>query len=87
MNEPDTVSITQNSLQYNDDNTAYVYVKDENGKLTEKTLTLGASDGVYVQVTRGLSDGDIIFYPQKFAFDMEDMDSMRDARNSMMLGE
>ena len=87
VNEPDTVSVTQNSLQYRDDNTAYVYVKDENGKLKEKTLTLGASDGVYVQVTEGLSEGDVIFYPQKFAFDMEDMDSMRDARNSMMLGE
>ncbi len=87
VNEPDTVSITQNSLQYREDNTAYVYVKDESGKLTEKSLTLGASDGVYVQVTEGLSEGDIIFYPQKYAFDMEDMDSMRDARNSMMLGE
>ncbi len=87
VNELDTVSITQSSLQYNDDNTAYIYVKDESGKLIEKTLTLGASDGVYVQVTEGLSDGDVIFYPQKLAFDMEDMDSMRDARNSMMLGE
>lgn len=87
VNEPDTVSVTQNSLQYRDDNTAYIYVKDESGKLTEKTLTLGASDGVYVQVTEGLSEGDVIFYPQKYAFDMEDMDSMRDARNSMMLGE
>ena len=87
VNEPDTVSVTQNSLQYRDDNTAYIYVKDESGKLTEKTLTLGASDGVYVQVTEGLSEGDVIFYPQKFTFDMEDMDSMRDARNSMMLGE
>ena len=87
VNEPDTVSVTQNSLQYRDDNTAYVYVKDESGKLTEKSLTLGASDGVYVQVTEGLSEGDVIFYPQKYAFDMEDMDSMRDARNSMMLGE
>ena len=87
VNEPDAVSITQNSLQYREDNTAYVYVKDESGKLTEKSLTLGASDGVYVQVTEGLSEGDVIFYPQKYAFDMEDMDSMRDARNSMMLGE
>ncbi len=87
VNELDTVSITQSSLQYNDDNTAYIYLKDESGKLIEKTLTLGASDGVYVQVTEGLREGDIIFYPQKLVFDMEDMDSMRDARNSMMLGE
>ena len=87
VDEKDVVSLSQNSLQYHDDNTAYIYVEDENGKMVEKTLTLGASDGVYVEITEGLSEGDKIFYPKKFDFNMEDMDSMREARNSMMLGE
>ena len=87
VDEKDVVSLSQNSLQYHDDNTAYIYVKDENGKMVEKTLELGASDGIYVQITEGLSEGDKIFYPKKFIFNMEDMDSMREARNSMMLGE
>ena len=87
VDEKDVVSLSQNSLQYHDDNTAYIYVKDENGKMVEKTLTLGASDGIYVQIMEGLSEGDKIFYPKKFIFNMEDMDSMREARNSMMLGE
>ena len=87
VDEKDVVSLSQNSLQYHDDNTAYIYVKDENGKMVEKTLELGASDGIYVQITEGLSEGDKIFYPKKFIFSMKDMDSMREARNSMMLGE
>ena len=87
VDEKDVVSLSQNSLQYHDDNTAYIYVKDENGKMVEKTLELGASDGIYVQITEGLSVGDKIFYPNKFIFSMKDMDSMREARNSMMLGE
>lgn len=87
VDEKDVVSLSQNSLQYHEDNTAYIYVKDENGKMVEKTLELGASDGIYVQITEGLSEGDKIFYPKKFIFNMEDMDSMREARNSMLLGE
>ncbi len=92
VNEPDSISVSQSSLQYNDDNTAYVYMKDESGELVKVDLTLGASDGTYVQVTEGLADGDVIYYPQSTLYpyedmDEEDMDEMRDARNSMMLGD
>ena len=92
VNEPDSISVSQSSLQYNEDNTAYVYMKDENGELVKVDLTLGASDGTYVQVTEGLADGDVIYYPQSTLYpyedmDEEDMDEMRDARNSMMIGD
>ena len=92
VNEPDSISVSQSSLQYNDDNTAYVYMKDENGELVKVDLTLGASDGTYVQVTEGLAEGDVIYYPQSSTYPYEDMDEedadeMRDARNSMMLGD
>ncbi len=92
VNEPDSISVSQSSLQYNDDNTAYVYMKDENGELVKVDLTLGASDGTYVQVTEGLADGDVIYYPQSSLYpyaDMseEDADEMRDARNSVMVGD
>ena len=92
VNEPDSISVSQSSLQYNDDNTAYVYMKDENGELVKVDLTLGASDGTYVQVTEGLAEGDVIYYPQSSIYPYEDMDEedaeeMRDARNSMMLGD
>ncbi len=92
VNEPDSISVSQSSLQYNDDNTAYVYMKDENGELVKVDLTLGASDGTYVQVTEGLAEGDVIYYPQSNIYpyaDMseEDADEMRDARNSVMVGD
>lgn len=86
VNELNVLSISQESLKYREDNTAYVYVKDSEGNFVEKDIKLGASDGVYVQVTEGLNEGDVIYYV-KSLFNMEDMDSMRDARNSMLTGE
>lgn len=86
VNEPNTLSVSQDCLNYREDNTAYVYVKDAGGKLVEQDVKLGASDGVYVQVTEGLNEGDTVYYT-KMLFNMEDMDSMRDARNSVLTGE
>lgn len=86
VNEQGAVSISQDCLNYREDNTAYVYVKDENDKIVERDVTLGASDGVYVQVIEGLSEGEAVYYT-KMLFNMEDMDSMRDARNSVLTGE
>lgn len=86
VNELNTLSVSQESLNYREDNTAFVYVKDADGKLVEKDIKLGASDGVYVQVTEGLNEGDVVYYT-KLLFNMEDMDSMRDARNSVLTGE
>lgn len=86
VNEPNTLSVSQDCLNYREDNTAYVYVKDTGGKLVEQDVKLGASDGVYVQVTEGLNEGDTVYYT-KMLFNMEDMDSMRDARNSVLTGE
>ena len=85
--ERNVLSVSQVSLQYNEDNTAYVLVKDAGGSMEQRQLVLGASDGIYVEVKDGLSEGEEIFYPKKFDFNMEEMDSMREARNSMMLGE
>ena len=85
--ERNVLSVSQVSLQYNEDNTAYVLVKDAGGSMEQRQLVLGASDGIYVEVKDGLSEGEEIFYPKKFDFNTEEMDSMREARNSMMLGE
>ena len=86
VNEQNTLSVSQECLKYREDNTAYVYVKNDGGKLVERDIKLGASDGVYVQVIEGLSEGDTVYY-FKSLFNMEDMDSMRDARDSMLMGE
>lgn len=86
-NERDVLSVSQSSLQYNEDNTAYVLMKDSAGKMQSQQLVLGASDGIYVEVKEGLSEGDEIFYIKQFDFNADEMNNMRDARNSVMLGE
>lgn len=63
VDEKDAVSISVSSLNYNDDNTAYVYILDEDGDVVTQAVTLGASDGTYVQVTDGLEEGDTVLLP------------------------
>lgn len=65
INEKDVLTLPSDAINYNEDNTAFVYVKDESGKITEKPVSLGVSDGSYVQITSGLSEGESIFYTPK----------------------
>lgn len=62
------VSISVDSVNYREDNTAFVYVLDGEGELEEKDISLGISDGIYVEITEGLSDGDKILYVPGFSF-------------------
>lgn len=41
-------------------NKSYVRVRGENGRVSEKEVTTGFSDGTYVQITEGLKEGDIV---------------------------
>lgn len=50
------------AVAYNDDNTAYVYIRDENGRLTTRPVSLGETDGTWIQITEGLEVGDTVFY-------------------------
>lgn len=54
------VSVSMDALHYEKDNTAYVLVKNEEGKEEKKYVTLGITDGNYVEVKEGLSDGDVV---------------------------
>lgn len=55
----DVVSVSMNALYYENDNTAYVLVSK--GKSYEKKyITVGVTDGSYVEVTDGLSEGDTV---------------------------
>ncbi|MCD7843319.1 MAG: efflux RND transporter periplasmic adaptor subunit [Clostridiales bacterium] len=60
VDEKNAVTISVDALNYNDDNTAYVYTLDEDGDVVTQAVTLGASDGTYVQVTDGLEEGDSV---------------------------
>ncbi|MBQ8826415.1 MAG: HlyD family efflux transporter periplasmic adaptor subunit [Oscillospiraceae bacterium] len=64
------VSIVVEAVQYNDDNTAYVFVK--NGEEQEKRdVKLGTSDGTYIEITEGLSENEIVLYTPPITIDMD----------------
>ncbi len=53
-------SITMDAIRFEKDNTAYVYVRNAEGESVKKPITVGVSDGNYVEILDGLSAGDII---------------------------
>ena len=67
--EKQVLSLPADAVSYHSDNTAYVL--DENGQ--EKAVTIGVSDGDYVEITDGLSEGDIVRYIPSVSDPMSDM--------------
>ncbi|MBQ8781630.1 MAG: efflux RND transporter periplasmic adaptor subunit [Oscillospiraceae bacterium] len=64
------VSIVVEAVQYNEDNTAYVFVK--NGEEQEKReVKLGTSDGTYIEITEGLSENEVVLYTPPIVIDMD----------------
>lgn len=59
--EKGVVSLPVNAVSYETDNTAYVLVKGADGKEEKRTVTVGVSDGSYVQITDGLESGDVVY--------------------------
>tara|TARA_R110000868_G_scaffold358814_3_gene620559 strand:- start:27414 stop:28619 length:1206 start_codon:yes stop_codon:yes gene_type:complete len=71
--KPDAQTLAQYNLQHNlpsndnrnnNDNTA-LWVLDANGAITSKAVTLGASDGVNVQILSGVIQGEKLVYSLK----------------------
>lgn len=58
--EKDAVSLPIRAISYESDNTAYVLKKGPDGNAEKVGVTLGASDGTYVQVLEGVTAGDTI---------------------------
>ncbi len=67
-----TVSITQEEAQdavilkvdavsFDETNQAYVWMKNDAGELEQVTITTGVSNGNYIEITDGLSDGDEVY--------------------------
>ncbi|MCC8042375.1 MAG: HlyD family efflux transporter periplasmic adaptor subunit [Oscillospiraceae bacterium] len=69
----DAVSISMDALQYEDDNTSYVLVSAGSGRgePEKKYITVGSSDGTYIEVTEGLSEGDVILYTPNYASNID----------------
>ncbi len=62
------ISVSVDAVNYRENNTAYVYVSDGVGGLVERDVSLGNSDGLYVEITDGISEGDSVFYIPGFEF-------------------
>jgi len=68
-------------ISYDEDNSAYVLKKDAKGAVFKQPVTLGVSDGSWVEIKEGVkTDGVIYSVP---AFTMEDMMEMR----AQMMGQ
>lgn len=55
-------ALPSEAVAYHDDNTAYVYIRNESGEVVEQPVSLGATDGTWVQITEGLEEGQTVLY-------------------------
>lgn len=53
-------TISMSSLEFDSENQPYVYVKDANGKIIEKSVSIGINDGFIVEIKSGLKANDTI---------------------------
>lgn len=63
--ETKEVTYVSNRAIFRDSTRSYVKVRDENGSIVEKDVTTGFSDGVNVEITEGLSQGDTVLIESK----------------------
>lgn len=63
--ETKEVTYVSNRAIFRDGTRFYVKVRDENGNIVEKDVTTGFSDGVNVEITEGLSQGDTVLIESK----------------------
>ncbi len=55
------VILKEDALSFTASNSAYVYMKDDNGEMTTVDVEVGVSNGKYVEIKSGLSDGDTVY--------------------------
>ncbi|MCL1854382.1 MAG: HlyD family efflux transporter periplasmic adaptor subunit [Clostridia bacterium] len=57
-----TPSVSVNALSYDEYNRPFVLLKDAEGRMTAQYISTGVSDGLYIQVTEGLDEGQVVHY-------------------------
>lgn len=57
----DVVILKVDALSFDATNQAYVWMKDASGALQQVSVTTGVSNGNYIEITDGLSDGDEVY--------------------------
>lgn len=64
-NEKNVVTLSEECISYDESHMAYVLIKGEDGTGVKTPVTLGVSDGNYVQIISGVKENDIILYVPK----------------------
>ncbi|MBK5245361.1 MAG: HlyD family efflux transporter periplasmic adaptor subunit, partial [Eubacteriaceae bacterium] len=59
--------VPMEAIQFRANNESYVMVKNSSGKLEERNVTTGISDGVHIQITEGLTVDDTVMIPKAAA--------------------
>lgn len=57
----DVVVLNINALSFDMTNQAYVLMQDEDGTMQQVYVTTGVSNGNYVEISEGLSSGDVVY--------------------------
>lgn len=57
----DVVVLKMDALSFDASNSAFVYMYNNEGMLEEKPVEVGVSNGNYVEIKSGLSDGDVVY--------------------------
>ena len=57
----DVVILKVDAVSFDFTNQAFVWMKDDSGELKQVYITTGVSNGNYIEVTEGLSDGDEVY--------------------------
>lgn len=68
-NEKDVLTVPSEAVKAKEDGTAYVMVKNPDGTQSEQVVETGISDGAYIEIKSGLSEGQTIIYMPS-TFDM-----------------
>ena len=61
----DVVILKVDALSFDSTNQAFVYMKNDAGELAKVNVTTGVSNGNYIEITSGLSDGDEVYVEAK----------------------
>ena len=61
----DVVILKMDAVSTAIDNSAYVYVQTEDGTMTEQPITVGVSNGNYVEIKEGLTEGETVYVVAK----------------------
>lgn len=57
----DVVVLKADALSFDQQNSAFVWMYNDQGELEQKSVEVGVSNGSYVEIKSGLSDGDVVY--------------------------